>query len=63
MPVVHDLKKDAPHVLVRLLYLVEQHNRPRLAPHLLGELAAVLVADVAGRGAYQAADRVLLHIL
>ena len=62
MPVVHDLEQYAPHVLMSLLDLVEQHDRPRLAPHLLSELAAVLVADVAGRGADQAADGVLLHI-
>ena len=62
VPVVHDLEQYAPHVLMSLLDLVEQHDRPRLAPHLLSELAAVLVADVAGRGADQAADGVLLHI-
>ena len=33
-----------------LLDLVEQHDAERLAAHLLGELAALVVADVAGRG-------------
>jgi hypothetical protein len=34
---------------VGLLDLVEQHHGERLAAHLLGELAALFVADVAGR--------------
>ena len=38
-------------------------TRERLAAHGLGELAALLVADVAGRRADEAADRVLLHVL
>ena len=38
-------------------------TRERLAPHGLGELAALLVADVAGGRADEAADRVLLHVL
>ena len=38
---------------MRLLDLVEQHHGERLAPHLLGELAALLVADVSRRGAEQ----------
>ena len=48
---------------MRLLDLVEQHDRERLAPHGLGELAAFLVADVARGRADEPADRVLLHVL
>ena len=48
---------------VRLLDLVEQHHRVRLAAHRLGELAAFLVADVARRRADQAADGVPLLVL
>ena len=63
VPVIHDLQQDAPHVLVGLLDLVEQDHRPGAAPHLLGELSAVLVAHIARGRADEAADRVLFHIL
>ena len=46
-----------------LLDLVEQDHRVRLAPHRLGQLSALFVSDVAGRGADQAADRVPFLVL
>ena len=49
--VVEDLQQHVEDVGVRLLDLVEEHDRVRLAAHGLGQLAALLVADVAGRGA------------
>ena len=61
--VVEDLEQGVEDVAVRLLDLVEEHDGVRLAPHGLGQLAALLVADVAGRGAHQAADRVPLLVL
>ena len=36
---------------MRLLDLVEQHDRVRVAPHALGELPGLVVTDIAGRGA------------
>ena len=48
---------------VRLLDLVEQHDRVGLAAHRLGELAALVVADVSGRRADQPADGVPLLVL
>ena len=48
---------------MRLFDFVEEHDRIRTAAHLLGELAAFFVADVAGRRADQARDGVLLHVL
>ena len=48
---------------VRLLDLVEQHDAVRAPAHGLGELAALLVADVAGRGADEPRDGVLLAVL
>jgi len=48
---------------VRLLDLVEQDHRVGLPAHLFGQLAALLVADVAGRGADHPRDGVLLHVL
>ena len=62
MPVVHDLQQYAPDVLVRLFDLVEQHHRPGLTAHLFGELAAVLVADVARGRADELAYGVLFHV-
>ena len=54
---------DVEHVGVGLLDLVEQHHRVGAPAHRLGELAALVVADVAGRRADQARHRVLLHVL
>ena len=60
---VQDLQQRVEHVGVRLLHLVEQDHRIGLAPDLLGELAALVVADIARRRADQARDRVLFHVL
>ena len=60
---LEDLQQRVEHVGVGLLDLVEQHHGERLAAHGLGELAALLVADVAGRRADEPADGVLLHVL
>ena len=62
-PVVEHLQQDVEHVRVRLLDLVEQHDRVRAPPDRLGELAALLVADVTGRGADQAGNVVFLLVL
>ena len=58
--VLEDLQQRVEDVRVGLLDLVEQDHRERTPPHLLRELAALLVPDVAGRGAEQPRDRVLL---
>ena len=63
MAVLEHLQQDVEQVRVRLLDLVEQHDRIRVALDLLGELAALFVADVAGRRADQLRHRVLLHVL
>ena len=62
-PVVEDLEQHVEHVGVRLLDLVEEHHAVGAPAHGFGELAALLVADVARRRADQARDRVLLHVL
>src|SRR5918997_121535 len=59
-PVVQDLEHRVEDVGVGLLDLVEEDHAVRTAPNLLGELARLVVADVAGRGSYQAAHRVAL---
>src|SRR4051794_808676 len=61
--VVEELQERVEDVGVRLLDLVEEHDAVGLAPHGLGELAALLVADVTGRGAHQPADGVALLVL
>ena len=58
--VLEHLQQRVEDVGVGLLDLVEEHDGERLAAHLLGELAALLVADVAGRRAEQPRDGVLL---
>ena len=54
---------DVEHVGVGLLDLVEQDHRVGTAAHGLGELPALVVADVAGRRPDEARHRVLLHVL
>ena len=61
--VVEHLQEHVEDVGVGLLDLVEQHHGVGPTPDRLGELAAFLIADVAGRRADQARHRVLLHVL
>ena len=61
--VVEHLEQHVEHVRVRLLDLVEQDHLVGPPAHRLGQAAALLVADVAGRRADQPGDRVLLHVL
>ena len=61
--VLEDLEQDVEDLGVGLLDLVEEHDRVALAPHRLGQLAALVEADVAGRGADQARHVVALHEL
>ena len=58
-----DLQEEVHHVRVRFLDFVEQHDRIRPAADRLGELATLLVTDVAGRRTDQARGRELLHVL
>ena len=60
--VLQHLQEDVEHVRVGFLDFVEQNQGVRSAAHPLGELAALLVADVARRGADQARHRVLFHV-
>ncbi len=61
--VVEDLQQDVEHIRVRLFDLIEQHDGVRLAAHGLGELAALVVADVSGRRADETRDGEFLHVL
>eukprot|EP01136_Pigoraptor_vietnamica_P037821 Opistho-1_new@106316 len=61
--VVQHLQQHVEHIRVGLLDLVEQQHAVGLAAHRLGQVAALVVADIARRRADQARDRVLLHEL
>ena len=61
--VVQHLEQHVEHVGVRLLDLVEEHDRVRTAADLLGQEATLFVAHVAGRRAEQPRHRELLHVL
>ena len=60
--VVEHLEQDVEHVRVGFLDLVEQQDAVGPPAHRLGQRAALVVADIARRGADQAGDGVLLHI-
>ena len=57
------LQQDVEDVGVRLFDFVEEDDGVGTAAHGLGELAAFVVADVAGRRADETRDGVLLHVL
>ena len=61
-PVVKDLKKDIEDVGMRFFHLIEQYDRVGLTADRLGQLAALIVADVSGRRPNQTGDGVFLHI-
>ena len=63
MPVLEDLEEDVEDLRMGLLDLVEEHHRVALAPDGLGQLAALVEPDVAGRRPDEAADVVALHEL
>ena len=58
--VIEHLQQRVEDVRMSLFDLVEQHHGERLAAHLFGELAALLVADVSRRRAEEPRSRVLL---
>ena len=58
-PLVQNLEKHVAHVSVRLLELVEEDDRVRTPPHLLGELSALVIADIARRRTDETRGRVL----
>ena len=60
--VVEHGQQDVEDIGVGLLDLVQQHDRVRTPAHRLGQLATLVVADVAGRGTDQASHRVLLGV-
>ena len=63
MSVVQDLQQDIHHVRMRLLDFVEENDGIGFAADLFGELAGLVVADIAGRRTDNAGDGELLHKL
>ena len=61
--IVQHLQQDIEHVRVGLFDLIEQHNAVGVAAHGLGQLAALLIADVSRRRTDQTRDAEFLHIL
>ena len=62
MSFVQDLEEDIEDIGVRFFNLIKQDDGIGLASDLLGKLAAFLVTYVAGSGADDLGDRVLLHV-
>ena len=60
--VVHDLQQCVPDLRVGLFDLVEEQHLIRPSADLFGELAALLVANIAWRGAKEFADGVSFAI-
>ncbi len=59
---IHDLQQHVIEIRMRLLDFVEQHHTVRMLVHAVGQQAALVEADVAGRRADQARHRVPLHV-
>ena len=60
--VVEHLQKHVEHVGMGLFHLVKEDHAVGLAAHGLGELAALVVAHIAGRRSDQTGDGKFLHI-
>ena len=62
LAVVHHLQQDVEQVRVRLLDFVEQQHAVRMLVDAVGQQAALVEADIAGRRADQPRDGVALHV-
>ena len=60
--VLEYLEQDIENIGMRFFNLVEQNYRIGLAANLLGQLSALVVADIAGRRTDKLRGRVLLHV-
>ena len=62
LSILQNLKQDVKHVRMRLFNFIEQDDRIRFSAHLFGELAALVIADIARRRTDHARHTVLLHV-
>jgi hypothetical protein len=60
---VHRIHQGSQNVRMGFLYLIEQHDRPRVGPEFVGQLCAFAVPDVSLRRPDQLADAMALLIL
>ena len=60
--IIEHLQKHVEDIGMRFFDFVEKHDGVRFASDGFGELTAFLVANVSWRRAYQARDRVFLHV-
>jgi len=60
--IVHHLQEYLDQIRMRLFDLVEQQYRMRMLTDRLGQLPALLVADIARRSTDESADGMFLHI-
>ncbi len=62
LAVIHHLQQDVVDVRVGFLHLVEQQNAVRVLVNAIGQHAALIKPDIAGRGTDQAGHGVFLHV-
>ena len=60
---LHDLQQNAQHLRVGLFQLVKQHQTVGPAAHRLRQLAALLIAHIAGRRTDQTGNALLFRVL
>ena len=60
--IIEHLEQQVEHLGVGLLHLIQQHHGIGPTPHRLGELAALLVAHIAGRCPHQPGHGIALHV-
>ena len=56
------LQKHIENIGVRLFDFIKKNYRVGVAPYLFGKLTALFKADISGRRAHKAGNRVLFHI-
>mmetsp|Transcript_6937 Transcript_6937/g.11067 ORF Transcript_6937/g.11067 Transcript_6937/m.11067 type:complete len:310 (-) Transcript_6937:83-1012(-) len=62
-PIVQHLQQHVEHIRMRLFDLIKEDHLIRTPPHRFGQNPALVIADIARRGANQPRDRMLLHEL
>ena len=61
-PIVQHLQQNIKHIGMRFFHFVQQNHAVRFAAHLLGQIAALLIAHISGRRANQPRNAVFFHI-
>ena len=61
--IIENLQHDVPDIRMRLLDFIQQDDRIRPPPDALGEIAALVIADISRRRSDQARHRMFFHVL